>query len=401
MSFAPSVTSSTSRSLPLHAAVYVRRGREDVLRSEGLLSRFADLCEQPGTMSDMAYFLAKPGILKRTPVLLLIAREGGLCDAELEAPYLLGALMLYEYHLSGFKTQFYTSNDRSGRNTLLAPPALRTETALFAARWLQDQGAQITLLSFRETPTSAEGTFSQPMPASHSSVWAMRQREIPEFLPLAPTYDETLAAIGQRTRSNLRYYRRRTERELGCSFLPRLEISREDLLLFNRQCMFASPDAVVSWRFETMNSLQDPVLMGLRDRDGRLLSVIGGRRVGRSSEVLWQMNRNGLRHLSLSLVMRSYFLEHEIDRGSNRFYIEGGTGHPIRESFTKATVTDLGVLRKSPTTALLRKLARYTAQEDNDLAGILFDPEVEWKTTPPAPDRLRRSLLNISTVLHL
>lgn len=401
MSFAPLVTCSTSCSLPLQAAVYVRRGREDVLKSEGLLTHFADLCEQPGVMSDLAYFLGKPGILKRTPILLLISREGGIADAELEAPQLLGALMLYEYHLSGFKMHFYTSNDRSGRNTLLAPPALRTEAALFAARWLQEQGAQVTLLSFRQTPASADGTSSQLMPASHSSLWAMRQREIPEFLPLAPTYDETLAAIGQRTRSNLRYYRRRTERELGCSFLPQLEISREDLLVFNRQCMFAAPSAVVSWRLETMNSLQDPVLMGLRDRDGRLLSVIGGRRVGKSSEVLWQMNRNGLRHLSLSLVMRSYFLEHEIDRGANRFYIEGGTGHPIRESFTTGTVTDLAVLRKSPTTALLRKLARYTAQEDNDLAILLFDPELEWKTTPPASDRSRRSVGNISTVLDL
>ena len=148
----------------------------------------------------------------------------------------------------------------------------------------------------------------------------------------------------------------------------------------NRDCMFAVPDHVAVWRLLTLRDLAEPLLMGLRDRDGRLLSVLGARRFGRSTEILWQLNRAGLPHLSLSLVMRSYVLEHEIARGSERFYIEGGTPHPIRESFTKSSVTDLTVLRRSPVAYVTRKLARHLTEDNNELAAMLYDSTLQWQT---------------------
>lgn len=342
-------------------------------------------------MSDLAYFLGKPGVLTRTPVLMLISGKRGEPDSARgqdsgpPAPdEMLGALLLYQYRLSGIRTGIYTSNDRSGRNTLVAPPGLRGRIAFTAARYLLEQGAHVTMLSFRDDPAADP---SPPLPARETSLlpetlphsrWALRNRVIPEYLALGRTYDETLATIGQRTRSNLRYYRRRTERELGCTFLPELKLEERDVIALNRACMYAVPDHVAIWRLATLHDLSEPLLMGLRDRDGRLLSLLGGRRVGRSSEILWQMNRDGLPHLSLSLVMRGYFLEHEIGRGAERFYIEGGTPHPIRESFTKATVTDLAMLRRTPTAYLTQKLARHTTGEDNELATMLYDSALPW-----------------------
>lgn len=369
--------------LPAHPAVHLRHGKDEVLRSANLLREFAALCGQAGAMSDIGYFLAKPGVLKRTPMLLLLSRDTATRAGKLTPHDLLGALLLYEYRFSGIRTGLYTSNDRSGRNTLVALPALRTQVALYAAQYLLSRHAQVLLLSFRaENPACPDAT-ANFSPASRSCVWGLRQRAIPEFLPLASSYDKTLATIGQRTRSNLRYYRRRAERELGCTFLPHLEITPGDLLLFNRSCMYAVADQVAVWRLTTMSGLQEPILMAIRDREGRLLSVLGGRRVGKSSEILWQMNREGLPTYSLSLVMRSYFIEHEIARGAERFYVEGGTPHPIRESFTTGTVTDLAVLRRSATASLIRKLARYTLQDGNELASMLFDTTLEWKLAQP------------------
>lgn len=377
------IRSSAALSLPVQPIVHLRRGQDAVLNSAALLTGFAELCEQSGAASDLAYFLTKPGVLKRTPLLLLFVREPGIDDESLTTHNLLGALLLYEYQFSGFKTGLYTSNDRSGRSTLIAPASLRASVARSAAQFLLKHKALLVLFSFRHDGTE-QTSGEQPLPLpGPRSLWAVREREIPEFLPLAATYDQTLARIGQRTRSNLRYYRRRAERELGCSFVPRLKITESELLAFNRTCMYAVADRLAGWRLSTLQALHEPILMGMSDREGQLLSVIGGRRVGTSSEVLWQMNRKGLPHLSLSLVMRGHFIEHEIGRGAERFYIEGGTPHPIRESFTKAAVTDLAVLRRSPMAAFLRKLARHTLEDENALASMLFDETLEWQQGRP------------------
>jgi hypothetical protein len=122
--------------------------------------------------------------------------------------------------------------------------------------------------------------------------------------------------------------------------------------------------------------------MGIRDRNGRWLSLLGARRFNGSAEILWQMNREGLHHNSLSLVMRSYFLEHEIARGATRFYVEGGIYHPIRHSFQTATITDLAVIRPGPVARLARRFGRSLISDSNELAEMLFDPELEWTSNP-------------------
>ena len=58
--------------------------------------------------------------------------------------------------------------------------------------------------------------------------WAIRTRQQPSYLQLGTTYEETLAELGQKTRSNLLYYRRRAEAELHCVFLPEPQISAKD-----------------------------------------------------------------------------------------------------------------------------------------------------------------------------
>ena len=347
-----------------------------------LLIEFSERCGQPGTMDDLSYFLSKPGLLKRVPSLFLIVRRQNLKLEELVVDDLMGALFLYEYSVLGYGIRAFATNDRSGRGTMLALPEQRLKVAALASRVLVDRGAHIVMLSFR---SGSEGAGKEDMqgfdflPSSGiRAEWAWREREIAAYLSLEDTYDGTLAKMGQKTRSNMRYYRRRAETQLGCRFITSVEISPAEYVRFNRECMYPVPEYVALWRLKTMEDLSDPVLMGMKDREGRWLSLMGGRRYKDRMEILWQMNRDGLPNHSLSTVMRSYCIEREIGWGMKRLYIEGGTKHSVHHSFVREELVDLVAVRRSPIARVMRKLAKHRVSPDNELADVLKDPATVW-----------------------
>ncbi|CAN5465724.1 hypothetical protein BH10ACI4_BH10ACI4_36180 [soil metagenome] len=365
-------------------AVHVVRGREAILAMQGMLLEFSERCLQPGTMEDLTYFLSKPGLLKRVPNLFLIVKRQNLKLEEVGVDDLMGALFLYEFSVMGFGLRAFATNDRSGRGTMLALPMHRLKVAAIASRVLLDRGAYVIMLSFRlgsgETDKESMDVFDFPS-SSRSRItaeWARREREIAGYLPLLDTYDETLATIGQKTRRNLRYYRRRAEAQLGCVLIPEVQIGEEEFLAFNRECMYPVRDHVTRWRLQTMKDLKGPVIMGLKDQEGRWLSLLGGRRNKDRSEILWQMNRDGLSSFSLSTVMRSYCIEHEISMGMKRLYMEGGTAHSVHHSFVREELMDLVVVRRSPIAQMMKKFAQRRVSPDNELADVLKDNTIEW-----------------------
>ena len=96
-------------------------GREAVLRMQPVLEQLSERCGQQGAMDDLPYFLSKPGALKRIPYLLLFLKDGQTRTDKLTADDLMGAVLLYQYRVMGCSIRMYTSNDRSGRGTLVAP----------------------------------------------------------------------------------------------------------------------------------------------------------------------------------------------------------------------------------------------------------------------------------------
>lgn len=378
--------------LPSTMAIHAVRGRRAILASYPWLSVFAASCAQPDAAEDLCYFLAKPGISARTPVLLCITARPVDRRRPIPATDLLGTLLVYEYSVAGLRSGLFTTNDRSGRTSLIAAPDLRSTLVSFAAAWLIERGAHLVMLSVAAGLDEDRSSGKPHLNTAIPSRWATRTRSIPHFLPLRSTFDETLAQIGQRTRSNMRYYRRRAEKDLGCVFHPEMSMTRRELTAFNRDCMYAVPNRVACWRLRTLHQLSEPVLMGLRDRDGRLISLIGGRRLGKSTEVLWQMNRSDLPQYSLSLVLRTYLLEHEIARGVERFYIEGGSSHPIRYSFLHRNIVDLAVTRHSLRASLVFWLSRRRINPENDLAAMLIDPSTQWNDTGAAVSAVSRDL---------
>ena len=373
---------------PMHQpVVYIVKGRDEVLRLGEQLIAFSERCGQSGAMQDLSFFVTKPGKLPRTPYLLLVSRSADLNVAKPNLDELLGVLLIFEFRALGLATGAFATNDRSGRSTLIARPEDRLSLAALCSRTLLDRGAQMILMSLRGPMEGAEpgeqgvvGNSTIPMGTTGENValWTSRTRTIPGYLPLAKTFDATLAKVGQRTRSNLRYYRRRAELRLGCAFLPEIDVTREDMLAFNRECMYTVSEQIAGWRYDSLKALSNPIFMGIKDGDGRWLSMLGGRRYNDRSEILWQLNRDGYGADSIGTVMRSYCIEHEIGLGSRRLYIEGGTPHPIRFSFVPEELIDLAVMRKTVSARVMQTIARRYISGDNELSLMLRENDLEW-----------------------
>src|SRR5258706_113939 len=231
------------------ATIHIVRGCDSILRLQRVLADLSVKCGQPGVMDDVGYFLSKPGTLRRVPHLLLFSKAAVLDLERLTAEDLLGAVLLYRYMVLGCGIGMFSTNDRSGRGTLVAPAPLRSAMAEMATRSLMDQGALAVLISFRDGAAGGNKVLGSSTADDKTARWAWRQRETPDYLQMEESFDATLAKIGTRTRRNMRYYRKRAGAELGCVFLPRVEIGKREFLDFNGECMHAVSAKVAAWRY--------------------------------------------------------------------------------------------------------------------------------------------------------
>ena len=382
-------------------AVRIVRGREKVLEAQPLLAELARRSGQAGEADNLAYILSSSDSLKKLPCLLMVggAETGGLRGGP-DWEGMEGAVLVFEYQTRLGGTRVFATADGTGRRTVIAAADSRARIAALAARTLIEGGAHIAHVTFSEThrgPQSESGQGSD-IPKEgcaeaevtaefrrggslEGSEWLLAEREMPLYLPLYGTFDATLARIGQRTRSNLRYYRRRSELDLGCRFIAEVEIELDEFLAFNRECTYAVTDELAEWRYEMLHTMPKMMLRGVRGGDGRWLSLVGMRGNGEYVEIDWQMNRAELRTYSLSTVMRSYLIEHEIGRGTTRLYIEGGTPQPIGRSFLKERVGELTLKRRSLYVWLLERFAGRIFPVKNRLAQILMEPGASWRRT--------------------
>src|SRR6267378_4097977 len=132
------------------ATIHIVRGCDSILRLQPVLADLSVKCGQPGVMDDVGYFLSKPGTLRRVPHLMLFSKTAVIDLERVTAEDLVGAVLLYRYMVLGCGIGMFSTNDRSGRGTLVAPSALRSTLAEMATRSLMDQGVLAVLISFRE-----------------------------------------------------------------------------------------------------------------------------------------------------------------------------------------------------------------------------------------------------------
>jgi hypothetical protein len=328
-------------------------------------------------MDDLDFFLARPQIRRKTPYIISVAQNEGQASSKPDS--LEAAVLLYEHHAAGHGIRIFTTDDTTGRRTLISSSASRSQFALTACHTLLWQGAQMILISYRheeEQVSEALGRFLKDKRCSCR--WASREREVAGYLPMESTLEATMAKIGTRTRNHLRYYRRRVENQLGAEFVPEAKISREDFLALNRISAYPVADDVAGWRYDSLRIMKSPLLYGLRDRDGRWLGLIGGRHYDCNMEMQWQMNRADMTSQSLGTAMRGFLIEHEVKLGTRRMYIEGGTTHSMSHAFVPQKATDLIVMRQSAVSFVLPSLVKRFLPPENMLLNVLEDTKLTW-----------------------
>ena len=160
-------------------------------------------------------------------------------------------------------------------------------------------------------------------------------------LELPRTYDQFLFNVRRSTRHNFCRYRRRSE-SAGNFFCPDLLLSDFCLaskLLFPKGS-YLSPKWAFHRALAMLQASPSRFLVGLRRRDGDWISLAGGWYVGDCAFLALQLNDRTCARESVSLVMRSYLIEHLIGRGIRKLVFWGGTSAPLsfytapREEFT-------------------------------------------------------------------
>lgn len=352
--------------------VRVVRGGEEVLKlSRGL----GDLClssDQPGALDNLHHHFSLPAFRKRRPTMVVV---------ECRTPYgraPIAAVLVYEYLLSGIGTGVYAADFAGGARAIVAPRNLRPRAAFAASDALLRGGGLLTLFSYQgDDPPEQIARF-----AASRKRWATRVRSSAAFLSISPDVEATFAQLGRRTRRNLRHYRRIVEEDLGAELVICPRITQNEYLQFDERSDYSVPREKALARFAKIEGSPNPLWLGLRDRRGEWLSLLGGHVHGPNAVVEWQLNRSDLHDYSICTAMRAFLLEHSVEQRFRRLYFIGGTTHSMGNALVREWIVDLIVSRTTFPRAFMNRLA--AASEDlPPYAGVL--PELVGYS--PSTDR--------------
>ena len=362
----------------------VLSGHADVLEQARLLEALAEHCGQAGAMNWLGYFLATSSFKGKKPYLVLVMKSGAPPSLQrLEDVH--GAVLLFEYRVLGIPTGAFSTDDWAGFRTVIAPEPARAAVSSMAADALLARDARMVLISYGRLLNVG----SPFVPAMRSSaIWASGKRPVAMTLMLEPTVKATLAKLGKSTRFNLGYYRRRLQAAEPCEFVDDACGLLQDHELEGLNSTSLNPIDPGEFRlqYQCACSLPGGFLLGLRNRQGKWLSLIGGWRQGDVTVLHWQMNAAGYEKFSLGTAMRSYFLEHEVERGAKKLIYYGGTPHSMGNSFEREEVTDLLVRRRSLRSAALHGAVRLFASMRSQvginslLVQMAGNNKLDWRT---------------------
>ena len=335
----------------------ILEGRKTILEHARLLEQFAGRCGQFGAMHWLGYFLGGAGARWKRPCVVLLL-QAGADTGSVSLDDLRGAVLCYELSAFGIHTGAFSTDDWEGFRTVVAEPALRRRVAALATRALIRRGAHLVLTTY--TAIAPDETHANPVLEYPNTLWASHNRTVTkQRLILGQTYEETLAKFGKRTRNHLRYYRKRLLAEMDCEFLADASsvLGEKDFLQLNSSSRNPLPASECKRRYDATRDQNGGFLIGLRRVTGELLSIVGGWRQGPTTVMHHQMNSGGYENYSLSTVMRSFFLENEVERGTRTVVFYHGTNHSMSHAFEAEIARDYVVRRKSLRAAAIHRMA--------------------------------------------
>jgi hypothetical protein len=330
-------------------------------------------------MDRLEYYLRRPAFLSKTPTLILSFKPKRhftrTTHEELES-----AVLLYEHRFCGVGCRLFTADYQGGARAVIAPVASRSRVAFDANAALLRRGALLVHVSFESGQVPIE-TAAAGWPAKRPRArWTATERLSVTYLPVEETVDATLATLGKTTRRNLRYYRKRAEASLHPAAIDHPDLTAEEFVAFNRNCAYPASDEEAADRLAEIRRMpSDHLFLGLKAASGEWLSFIGGCSYKGRTDVQWQMNRADMPSFSLSTVMRSHLIEHEVGRGTRKIYFIGGTPHSMRNTMVSNKIVDVVVARYGVPTWMIRPLARSHPERSSFVVQMLSNSALQWR----------------------
>jgi hypothetical protein len=300
-------------------SVQVVRGAKGILT---VAAEISELRERTGQGDNPLlcpdFFLGRVSLFPANQPVVLLVRS---------AERLQGVVYLYEKTFCRLPTGYLRGFDHlTGESSVIAEEHLRAAILKIAMQQLfQRTNARVAWATVCQGAANPVASSLQKLHNLRVQVNSICREH---RLKLSDTFDRTLSRFGPHTRRNLRYYRRRAEKELNALFRPELTpLERDEALQQLKKRVFQPfPVSLAEWRKmdELLRTQPGYFSMGLQS-NGEWISYLVGMRTGKLTHVLLQLNHNGFARYSLSTVLRSYFFEHEIALGQQEIKFVNGT----------------------------------------------------------------------------
>jgi hypothetical protein len=184
------------------------------------------------------------------------------------------------------------------------------------------------------------------------------RRHVRHRLPLAQTYESMLASFGPRTRRSLSVKRRQLKERMDVVFVPTLSpaATLEAMMTLRTESLPVRSEVLLRARGSLHAQIPGFFSMGIRTPDGAWLSIVSGWRRNGVTYIDQQMNHNLYKQESLSAVMRSFMLEHEIGNGQCTVSFVGGCSLLLGRYCDAESRTDILLSRPGVRSKFFKKL---------------------------------------------
>lgn len=177
-----------------------------------------------------------------------------------------------------------------------------------------------------------------------------------DVLPLASTYEATLASLGKRTRRNIRLARKRAlASQIACSRLGNMNAPlRAELLALNAQTLPQPlPRRRVNRYEHFIDSSGGAFRSVLREPEGTMLSYAAGIVRGNVAYLIYQLNHCGWASISPALLHRACLIEQFTQEGINELVFVHGCVGTLRHSCRPIYADEVWFMRQCLSARLL------------------------------------------------